>query len=74
MEALTTTVAKQKQALAEKESEIKELAGQPAPMTDGSAGVPAGNGTGEPAKPKATRAKAGMTYEEIRALKKAEQN
>lgn len=73
VEALTTTVAKQKQALAEKESEIKELAGQPAPMTDGSAGVPAGNGTGEPAKPKTVRAKAGMTYEEIRALKKSQQ-
>ena len=55
------------------QAEVKELSEKPAPMTNADAGVPAGNGTGE--APKANqhqRVKAGMTYEEIRALKKAE--
>jgi len=57
--------------VADLQAEVKELSEKPAPMTNAGAGVPAGNGTGE--APKANqhqRVKAGMTYEEIRALKK----
>lgn len=63
-----------KKKVADLQAEVKELSEKPAPMTNADAGVPAGNGTGE--APKANqhqRVKAGMTYEEIRALKKAEQ-
>lgn len=59
--------------VADLQAEVKELSEKPAPMTNGDAGVPAGNGTGEaPKVNQHQRVKAGMTYEEIRALKKAE--
>ena len=57
--------------VADLQAEVKELSEKPAPMTNGDAGVPAGNGTGEaPKVNQHQRVKAGMTYEEIRkALK-----
>lgn len=59
--------------VADLQAEVKELSEKPAPMTNGDAGVPAGNGTGEaPKVNQHQRVKAGMTYEEIRALKKVE--
>ena len=81
------TIAAKDAALAEKDAsiekltkqvtdlqaEVKELSEEPAPMTNGDAGVPAGNGTGDaPKVNQHQRVKAGMTYEEIRAIKKAE--
>ena len=60
--------------VADLQAEVKELSEKPAPMTNADAGVPAGNGTGEaPKVNQHQRVKAGMTYEEIRALKKAGQ-
>lgn len=60
-----------KKKVADLQAEVKELSEKPAPMTNGDAGVPAGNGTGEaPKVNQHQRVKAGMTYEEIRALKK----
>lgn len=62
-----------KKKVADLQAEVKELSEKPAPMTNADAGVPAGNGTGEaPKVNQHQRMKAGMTYEEIRALKKAE--
>jgi len=59
--------------VADLQAEVKELSEKPAPMTNADAGVPAGNGTGEaPKVNQHQRVKAGMTYEEIRAIKKAE--
>ena len=58
--------------VADLQAEVKELSEKPAPMANAGAGVPAGNGTGEaPKVNQHQRVKAGMTYEEIRALKKA---
>ena len=67
------SIEKLTKQVADLQAEVKELSEEPAPMTSGDAGVPAGNGTGD--APKANqhqRVKAGMTYEEIRAIKKAE--
>ena len=59
--------------VADLQAEVKELSEKPAPMTNADAGVPAGNGTGEaPKVNQHQRVKPGMTYKEIRALKKAE--
>ena len=41
------TIETLKKQVADLKAEVKELAGQPAPMTDGAAGVPQDNGTGE---------------------------
>ena len=58
--------------VADLQAEVKELSEKPAPMANAGAGVPAGNGTGEaPKVNQHQRVKAGMTYEEIRALEKA---
>lgn len=60
-----------KKKVAELQAEVKELSEKPAPMTNGDAGVPAGNGTGEaPKVNQHQRVKAGMTYEEIRKAMK----
>lgn len=57
--------------VADLQAEVKELSEKPAPMTNGDAGVPAGNGTGEaPKVNQHQRVKAGMTYEEIRKAMK----
>ena len=55
---------------AELKAEVKELSGKPAPMTDGAAGVPADNGTGEAPKGWQKRITRNMSYKEIRAAKK----
>ena len=53
--------------VADLQAEVKELSEKPAPMTNGEAGVPAGNGTGEaPKVNKHQRWKPGMSYEECR--------
>jgi chromosome segregation ATPase len=52
-------------------AEVKELAGRPAPMTDEKGGVPESNATGD-APRKHKRITRDMSYEEIRAAKKAE--
>lgn len=53
--------------VADLQAEVKELSEKPAPMTNGDAGVPAGNGTGEaPKVNKHQRWKPGMSYEECR--------
>lgn len=53
-------------------AEVKELSEKPTPMVSAESGVPADNGTGEaPKVNEHQRIKAGMTYKEIRALKKA---
>lgn len=71
LDKLTAELDAKKKALAEKEAEIKELAGKPTPMTDAASGVPADNGTGEaPKVNKHQRIKPGMSYEEIRASQK----
>ncbi len=66
---LQTTIENQKKLLAEKEAEIKELAGTTAPMTDGSAGVPADNGTGDAPKSNGIKSviKPGMSLDEMKA-------
>lgn len=71
LDKLTAELDAKKKALAEKEAEIKELAGKPTPMTDAASGVPADNGMGEaPKVNKHQRIKPGMSYEEIRASQK----
>jgi len=71
IDKLTADVEAQKKALAEKEAEIKELAGKPTPMTNAESGVPADNGTGEaPKVNKHQRIKPGMSYKEIREAQK----
>lgn len=71
LDKLTAELDANNKALAEKEAEIKELAGKPTPMTDAASGVPADNGTGEaPKVNKHQRIKPGMSYEEIRASQK----
>ena len=47
-------------------AEVKELSGDPAPMVDENAGIPAGNGTGDAPKQKASRIQRGMSYQQIR--------
>lgn len=68
---LTDTVAALKKQVNDLRGEVKELAAEPAPMTDESAGVPKDNGTGK-APVHQKRITRDMTYEEIRAAKKAE--
>ena len=63
-------IDQQKKQIADLKAEVKELAGKPAPMTDAAAGIPQGNGTGEAPKQK-KRITRDMSYEEIRAAKKA---
>ena len=71
IDKLTADLEAKKKALAEKESEIKELAGKPTPMTNAESGVPADNGTGEaPKENKHQRIKPGMSYKEIREAQK----
>ena len=71
LDKLTAELDAKKKALAEKEAEIKELAGKPTPMTNAASGVPADNGTGEaPKVNKHQRIKPGMSYKEIRASQK----
>lgn len=79
IEANAKTIAEQKEAIdkltkqnAALKAEVKELSEKPAPMVDENAGVPAGNATGEaPRVNQHQRITPDMTYEEIRALKKA---
>lgn len=59
-----------KKQVSDLKAEVKELAGKPAPMTDAAAGIPQDNGTGEAPKQK-KRITRDMSYEEIRAAKKA---
>lgn len=73
IDKLTEEVASQKNALAEKEAEIKELAGKPTPMVDAKSGIPADNGTGKaPKASKHQRIRRDMSYEEIRKTLKEE--
>ena len=54
-------------------AEVKELSEKETPMVNAESGVPAGNGTGEaPKEAKKCRITSDMSYEEIRAVKKAE--
>jgi chromosome segregation ATPase len=71
--SLQATIEAQKKQLAEKEAEIKELAGKPAPMTDAAAGVPANNGTGDAPKYKGVKSviTEGMSLEEKKAAIRA---
>lgn len=88
IENLNTQVAEKDKSIAEKDAEIeklqkqvadlkaevKELAGKPAPMTDGAAGIPAGNGTGEAPKGHQKRiTRENMTYEHCREVAKERQ-
>lgn len=74
----TETIASQKktieeltQRVTELGAEIKELSGRPTPMATADSGIPADNGNGEAPKPnKHQRIKRGMSYSEIRAIKK----
>lgn len=63
------TIETLKKQVADLKAEVKELAGKPAPMTNADSGIPADNGTGEAPKQK-PRITSGMSYKEIRALKK----
>lgn len=61
-------IADLKKKVADLQAEVKEMAGSPAPMTNGDSGIPAGNGTGDkPKQNRHQRIKSDMTYEEIRA-------
>ena len=51
-------------------AEVKELSEKPAPMVDGDAGIPAGNGTGDAPQQKDSRIKRGMSYKQIREAMK----
>ena len=51
-------------------AEVKELSEDPAPMVDGGAGIPAGNGTGDAPQQKGGRIKRGMSYKQIREAMK----
>lgn len=61
-----------KKQVSDLKAEVKELSGRETPMVDDQAGIPQGNSTGEPPKQKQSRIKPGMTYQEIRAIKKQE--
>lgn len=63
------TIETLKKQVADLKAEVKELAGKPAPMTNADSGIPADNGTGEAPRQK-PRITSGMSYKEIRALKK----
>lgn len=70
---LKSSVEKQAKLIAALQAEVKELSEKPTPMVTAESGVPADNGTGEaPKAEKKLYIKSGMTYEEIRAAKKAE--
>ena len=63
------TIETLKKQVADLKAEVKELAGQPAPMTDGAAGVPQDNGTGEAPKVRQKRiTRDNMTYEHCREV------
>ena len=64
---LQETVNKLQKQVKDLQAEVKELSERPAPMTDGNAGIPADNGTGEAPKQNQCRIKSGMGYKEIRA-------
>lgn len=65
------TIEELTQRVAELGAEIKELSGRPTPMATADSGIPADNGNGEAPKPnKHQRIKRGMSYSEIRAIKK----
>lgn len=65
------TIEELTQRVAELGTEIKELSGRPTPMATADSGIPADNGNGEAPKPnKHQRIKRGMSYSEIRAIKK----
>lgn len=62
-----TTIENLQKQVADLRAEVKELAAQPAPMTDADSGIPADNGTGNAPKVKNKRPiQSGMSYEEIR--------
>lgn len=73
-----TTIAELKEAnekltkqVADLKAEVKELSEKPAPMVDGQAGVPAGNGTGDAPKLHEKRiTRQNMTYEHCREVAK----
>ena len=68
---MRSTIEKLQKQVSDLKSEIKELSGKPAPMTNGESGIPADNGTGDtPNVNKHQRIKSGMSYEEIRASQK----
>ena len=70
--AHAATIETLKKQVADLKAELKELAGKPAPMTDGAAGTPQDNGTGEPPAmklPWEQRVKRGMSYEEVMKTK-----
>jgi ClpP class serine protease len=67
--SLKETVDELNKQVANLKAEVKELSGNPAPMVDAGAGIPAGNGTGEAPKgheKKITRAN--MTYAHCREV------
>jgi protease-4 len=69
------TIETLKKQVADMKAEVKELAGKPAPMTDGTAGIPQDNGTGEAPKAKQTweqRVKRDMSYKEVLKTKNGE--
>ena len=60
--------------VADLKAEVKELSEKPAPMVDASAGVPAGNGTGDAPKVNSKRiTRENMTYEHCREVAKERQ-
>ena len=62
-----------KKQVADLQAEVKEMAGSPAPMTNGDSGIPAGNGTGDkPKQNRHQRIQRGMSYEQIREAMKEE--
>ena len=62
-----------KKQVADLKAEVKEMAGSPAPMTNGDSGIPAGNGTGDkPKQNRHQRIQRGMSYEQIREAMKEE--
>ena len=64
------TIDKLTKQVADLKAEVKELSENPTPMVDAAAGVPADNGTGKAPNVSEQVIKPGMTYEEIRALRK----
>ena len=53
--------------VADLEAEVKEISASAAPMSDGNAGVPAGNGNGAAPQVKQARITSDMNYKQIRA-------
>lgn len=65
------TIEKLTKQVGDLKAEVKELSEKPTPMVNAESGVPADNGAGEaPKVNQHQRIKPGMTYEEIRALRK----